>query len=97
MKNSFIQFKLPVSIIKESKKFVAYSPALDLSTSGNSIKQAQSRFEEAVDIFFEEIIEKGTLSKVLTNLGWKQIKMKWTPPTIVEQKNQNVKVRVNAC
>ena len=70
MKNINIQFGLPVTILKEGNSFVAYTPALDLSTSGVSFEDAQKNFIEAVNIFFEELIEMGTLDEVLTELGW---------------------------
>ena len=46
-----LSVKLPVSIIKEGKKFIAYSPALDLSTSGKTYNEARRRFAEIVDMW----------------------------------------------
>lgn len=43
-----IKAELPVIIFKEGKKFVAYSPALDLSTCANTFEQVRKRFAEAV-------------------------------------------------
>ena len=62
---------------------MAYSPALDLSTSASSYVKAQSRFSEATELFFEEIAEMGTLDAVLTGLGWQKVKTNWYPPVIV--------------
>ncbi len=76
-------YKLPVNIIKQGKSFVAYSPALDISTVGKSIKDAQIKFSELSSLFFEELIKKGTLSEVLTELGWKKVQKSWNPPKIV--------------
>ena len=45
--------QVPVTILKEDKVFVAYSPVLDLSTSGKTFTQVRRRFSEAVQIFFE--------------------------------------------
>ena len=50
---------LPVTIFKEGKNYVAYSPALDLSTSASTYKKAQARFSEIVEIFFEELFTLG--------------------------------------
>ncbi|KKQ79852.1 MAG: hypothetical protein UT01_C0026G0001 [Candidatus Daviesbacteria bacterium GW2011_GWA1_38_7] len=33
------QFTLPVSILKEGDSFIAYTPALDLSTVGDTFKE----------------------------------------------------------
>ena len=60
------------SIFKEGDSFIAYSPTLDLSTSGNSFEQARSRFKETANIFFEEVSKKGTLKTTLKNLGISQ-------------------------
>jgi hypothetical protein len=61
MKHVHLILNLPVSILREKKRFVAYSPALDISTSGKSFKEAQSHFAEIVQLFFQEIEERGTL------------------------------------
>ncbi|MFA5086564.1 MAG: hypothetical protein WC468_03205 [Candidatus Paceibacterota bacterium] len=82
---------LHVSIFKEGKHFIAYAPSLDLSASGSSVKQAQKRFEEVADIFFEETSRKGTLEKVLKSLGWKKAEKEWLPPfECLEEKEFNV-------
>jgi hypothetical protein len=84
MKKLTFEIQLPVSIFREGKAFVAYSPALDLSTSGKTFEQTQKRFNEIVEIFFEELEKKGTTDKVLLSLGWeKSIKSRWIPPTVV--------------
>lgn len=87
-----LEFKLPVSILREGKKFVAYTPALDLSTSGKSYEEAKRRFSEIVNIFFEELIKKGTLEEVLRDLGWKRVQARWSPPVVISQESQTVRV-----
>jgi len=90
------QVNLQVDFIKQGKSYIAYSPALDLSTSGKTQKEAQKRFEEAVDIFFEEVAENDCLEKVLTDLGWKKLKTKWNPPQVIKQESLDFKVPVPA-
>lgn len=80
---------LPVTIFKEGKSYVAYSPALDLSTSASTYKKAQTRFSEIVEIFFEEVSEMGTLDAVLTGLGWQKIKSNWQPPVVISNYMQS--------
>ena len=87
-----LEVKLPVSILRENKRYVAYTPALDLSTSGKSYEEVKERFEEIVNIFFEEIIKKGTLEEVLQSLGWKRIQAKWNPPIVISQESQIVRI-----
>ena len=74
--------RLPISIFKEREHFIAYTPALDLSTSGKNYEQVKKRFNEIVAIFFEELIKKGTIDEVLENLGWQKIKKQWIPPSL---------------
>ena len=92
MKKVDIKYNLPVSILKEGNKYIAYTPTLDLSTYGKSEEQAKKRFEEVVNIFFEELIELGTIDKVLTNLGWQKIQAKWNPPIVISQEIQTVRM-----
>lgn len=84
-----IKFNLPVSIIKEGKKYVAYTPALDLSTSGCSKEEAKKHFEETVDLFFEELLKKGTIDEVLRGLGWEKREAVWNPPTVISNDIQS--------
>ena len=92
MKKLMLEFNLPVSILREGKKYIAYTPALDLSTSGNTFDQARKRFEELVNVFFEEIFRKGTTEDVLQELGWQKIHKKWNPPILISNESQNVKL-----
>lgn len=85
-------FNLPVSFLKESGQFVAYTPALDLSTSGHTLEEAKKNFTEAVEIFFMEIISMGTLEDVLLGLGWKKQNEDFIPPTIVSQGIESVRI-----
>ena len=87
-----LEFSLPVSILREGKKYIAYTPALDLSTSGNTFNQAKKRFDEMVYLFFEEITKENTLEDVLTDLGWKKVHAKWNPPIVISNESHMVKL-----
>lgn len=76
---------LPVAFIKEGEQVVAYTPALDLSTSGKDTAEAKERFGEIVSIFFKDLLEQGTLDAVLSDLGWRQIGSAWNPPVISQE------------
>ena len=84
--------QLPVIFFKEGKKVIAYTPALDLSTFGDTLSQAQKRFAEIVEIFFEEIIKMGTLEDVLVEYGWEKHHDEFLPPTIISQGLTSVSV-----
>jgi len=77
-----LQARIPILIFEEGRKFVAYSPALDLSTCGNNPEQARQRFIEAASLFLDEIKSMGTTFEVLTECGWHQNpgSQEWLPP-----------------
>ena len=88
-----LEINLPVSFIQEDGQVVAYTPALDLSTSGKDEAEARKRFNELVNIFFADLIEQGTVEEVLSDLGWQKGRLSWNPPVISQQ---SVHVRVPA-
>jgi predicted RNase H-like HicB family nuclease len=87
------KLNLPVLIFREGKHFIAYSPALDLSTSGKDYEEVKRRFNEVAKIFFEEIILKGTFREVLKELGWKRINQRWQPPSLIAQEYVSINTR----
>jgi len=82
-------------ISKQGTRYLAYSPALDISTSGKTESEAKKRFSELVPLFLEELIEAGTLFDVLTELGWKKKGSAktsgWKPPVT---KDAQMQVRI---
>lgn len=92
MPKATLNVQLQISFIKEGNTFVAYSPALDLSTSGKTLKKAKKRFEEASQLFFEEIISKGTIQEVLNDLGWQKVRKEWKPPMIISQQSETISI-----
>ncbi|MCB0601544.1 MAG: type II toxin-antitoxin system HicB family antitoxin [Saprospiraceae bacterium] len=56
---------------EEDNLFYAECPSLDLVDFGDTKEQAKSNFEVLLDMFFEDIIERGTFREVMTDLGWK--------------------------
>jgi len=87
-----ISLNLPVSFLKEGSRYVAYTPALDLSTSGDTLEQARRRFTEAVESFFEETLDKGTLDQALSDLGWQKTRNRWNPPVVVSHDTEEIRV-----
>jgi hypothetical protein len=89
--------KLTVNFYREGDKFIAYSPALDISTYGDSFEEAKSKFEELVDIFIDETLKMGTLEEVLKGLGWKKVarpKPHWAPPVYLTTTQEEVQIPV---
>lgn len=95
MKN-LAQIKLTVSVLKQGSRFVMYSPALDLSTSGRSGKEVKKRFEEAAMLFIEELARAGTMSDVLKELGWHHVRKQWEPPKVISQESIGFRMPVTA-
>jgi hypothetical protein len=77
-----IKANIPVILLEEEGKYIAYSPAIDLSSCGDTEEQARKRFIEAASIFFDEIINMGTVNDVLTECGWHKTPHQntWLPP-----------------
>lgn len=88
-----LELNLPVSFIQEDGKVVAYTPALDISTTGKDEAEAKKRFGELVEIFFKDLIENNTVDAVLSDFGWHKGKVAWNPPRISQQ-SINVRVPV---
>lgn len=89
-----LAFRLPIAILKERNRFVAYTPALDLSTSGKTAKEAQDRFAEAATLFLEEIFENNTADEVLYDLGWSKVRKSWKPPLMISHKTEAFQVTI---
>ncbi len=91
-----LEYNLPVIITKQSKRFVAYTPALDIATSGKTQKEVKKRFTELANIFLEEIFEAGTAREVLSELGWRKEKKSWIPPKIISASSVGLSLPVMA-
>ncbi len=92
MKNVSIKFTLPVSILKEGDSFIAYTPALDLSTAGDTFEEAQKKFVDAVNIFFEELMEMGTADEILSGLGWQKQNNTFVPPVVIANQTESFSI-----
>jgi len=65
-----VSLSVQVFITKEGESYIAYCPALELSSYGDSIDEAKDCFQDAVNIFIEETAKRGTLEKMLLSFGW---------------------------
>lgn len=66
------KFKIGVDLFlfKEDEQVIAYSPALEISSYGDTYDDAENAFQEATDIFITYSHKKGTLVADLLELGW---------------------------
>ena len=92
-----ISVSLPVQFIKEGNVFVAYCPALDISTQGDTFEEAQKMFDELVRVYIAELIKMGTLEEVLLSCGWvkEPTKKTWKPPSFdfIKEDHHQVNIR----
>lgn len=96
MAKTRIDFNLSLSVIflKGGKRFVAYSPALDLSTSGKTYEETKKRFVEVAALFLQEIHRRDTADAVLEELGWQKVKKEWRPPVVVGQASELIPISI---
>ncbi|MEK7073811.1 MAG: hypothetical protein AAB960_00600 [Patescibacteria group bacterium] len=87
-----LDISIPVSVFKEGTIYIAFSPVLDLSTSASSYALVKRRFDEVVELFFEELLDMGTVNDVLSNLGWVKTRTSWAPPIPVSHEMTNIGV-----
>ncbi|MGQ0655262.1 MAG: type II toxin-antitoxin system HicB family antitoxin [Betaproteobacteria bacterium] len=67
-----IQFKLPANIKKKGKLFISWCPLLDVYSQGKTKKEALVNLNEAVRLFIESCLQRGTLEQVLRDSGFEQ-------------------------
>ena len=92
MKKDIEKIELQTDIIREGDIYIAYSPALDLASHGETIIDAQKSFKEAVYLFLETIIDNGTYKEVLTNLGWQVRGRELLPPVIIGRELMSINI-----
>jgi predicted RNase H-like HicB family nuclease len=86
--NNTVDVSLDVLLIKEGDYIVSFCPALNLSSFGDTEEDAKKGFDEAMTIFLDELHKRGTLEKVLLNLGW-QLKKFQTASFLPPDANYN--------
>ena len=65
-----IKVEVEIFVVKEGDFFVAYCPALQVSSYGNTGKDAKKGFDGALNIFINETEKRGSFEKVLLKMGW---------------------------
>lgn len=92
-KRNLLDVNVQVALFQEDGIWVAYCPALEVSSYGDNKDEAKEAFEEAMQIFLAETDRKGTLEKYLLKLGW-QLQQKPKPlynqPHLTLQENKRL-------
>lgn len=68
-----VTFRLPVQFRQDGDIMVARCPALDVVTQGRDRDQATHNIQEAVSLFLESCIARGTIDEVLRACGWSKV------------------------
>jgi len=76
-------FSFDTHIFKEGDTYVAYVPALDLSSCGATDDEARHNIRDAVRGFLATGAEMGTLSDILEEAGYEPEGDGWRPPEFV--------------
>ena len=87
--------ELPVIIFKQGTQFVAYTPALDFTTCGDTFEQAKDNFHEGVQMLLDDFLERDVLEEMLRDFGWKKIAKKWMPPAFIASEAIEIPMHVN--
>jgi len=66
------KIKYSVEVFKEDEQYVAVCPELDVSSFGDTQKEAENSLREAVMLFVEECQRMGTLVEVLEEAGFQE-------------------------
>ena len=85
--DNILELKLSVLVFQEGDYYVAFCPSLNLSSYGDSIKDAKDGFDEAMGIYLDYCKENGTLHQDLVKNGWVfslENNKKVEPPSMVE-------------
>ena len=74
------EIEVEVLLVKEGDYWVSYAPSLKLSSYGDSQAEAKRGFSEALSIFIDDTIKKGTLERLLIDYGWTLSSKAYQPP-----------------
>lgn len=70
IKSTGIEVSLTGFIFKEDDTWVAYAPAVDVSSYGDSVEEAAEGLKDSVYLILEDLKETGRLEEDLRRLGW---------------------------
>jgi len=81
--NEVMPVCIPLSLWKEGDVYVSFTPALDLSTCGDTRDEAIRNMDEAARLFFQTAEERDCLQELLESYGWQLSEdERWVPPSV---------------
>lgn len=66
--NNILELQLNVLVFQEGEYFVAYCPAMQMSSYGDSIDEAKQGFDEVMGAYIENCKENNTLREDLLKI-----------------------------
>lgn len=78
--NRHYKFNIEFYVFAEKGQYIAYCPALDLSTSGADFNEAISAFYECFQLYIESCVDGETLIDDLMAHGWRRTKTSLQAP-----------------
>ena len=69
-----------VQLLRQGGLYIAYSPSLDIATTGKSEGEARTKFQSVLDICVRDGVPKSGVCSRLLELGWTQKSKRWAPP-----------------
>ncbi len=82
-----MNLSIRVEIFKEDDVYVALSPELNVSSFGETIYEAKKSIKEAIEAFFEECREMGTVNEVLEESGFLKVENTWQSRRLIAEEN----------
>lgn len=76
------RFNIYYYVFQDEGLYIAYCPALDITTSGKDFNDAVAQFYENFQLYVECCVEDGTLIDDLIDHGWKLEGVRLTPPSL---------------
>lgn len=64
------KIQVDVLTFKEDKYFIAFIPALNISSHSTDEKKAVKQLDSAIKLFFDHWVKSGKLDEKLNSLGW---------------------------
>lgn len=65
-----MEFRLPAGVRKKGRLFISQCPLLDVYSQGSTRSEALDNLREAVKLFLQSCLERGTLERVLRESGF---------------------------
>ena len=81
---------VPVVFFKENDVIIAHCVALDVSSCGHDLEEAQRNIQDAVAGFVVACEKMGTLKEVLEESGFTRDGDEWVPPALLSTANVDI-------